>query len=342
MSWHSATALLATCVLLGASGCAAPAVPKPTPPNDLAQAVQSLANADNALVSIAPAAECCPKQNLPQFLGFECIYKGVACLFDGIRNRLGMAFPGLEAKPRLLAITDPANMSEDAPPAVQAAAEIKSEEDQAAQKIKAIRYLATIGCGGCYPDVEDALIAAMEDCTEEVRYEAVLAVRKTTCIKCCYCSCDACCTEKIQNKLRDLANGQPCPCCVGEQSARIRRQARLALAACGPPVVFEEPEPEEPEPAPGPTEGPTEGPDGEESGPASEDPEGKKDSKKTDDDKEGEAAEEVVEATDRAAGERSALRLQPTDSASAPGAGSSNRHRLFKPILEALPPVIPS
>ena len=119
-----------------------------------------------------------------------------------------MAFPGLEAKPPLLAITDPANMTEDAPPADKAAAEIKTEEDQAAQKIKALRYLATIGCGGCYPDVEDALIAAMEDCTEEVRYEAVKAVRATTGKKCCYCSCDSCCSEKIQNKLRELANGQ--------------------------------------------------------------------------------------------------------------------------------------
>ena len=90
-------------------------------------------------------------------------------LVDRIRNLLGMRFPGLEAKPPLLAITDPANMTEDSPPAVKAAAEIKAQEDQAAQKIKALRYLATIGCGGCYPDVEDAFLAALDDCTEEVK-----------------------------------------------------------------------------------------------------------------------------------------------------------------------------
>lgn len=254
------------CVILGAVviatfGCAAtPVAPTPDSGSDLTAALQSLSNADSALVSINQPGECCPKQNLPQFLGVECVCRGVQGLVNGIRNRLGMAFPGLEAKPPLLAITDPANMSEDSPPAVKAAAEIKAQEDQAAQKIKAIRYLATIGCGGCYPDVEDALIAAMEDCTEEVRYEAVLAVRKTAGKTCVYCSCDSCCSEKVQKKLRELANGQGCPCCVGEQSARIRRHARLALQACGPPVIVEEPEPvEPPEPIETPTEGPEEG-----------------------------------------------------------------------------------
>ncbi|MDC0934937.1 hypothetical protein OAS39_01530 [Pirellulales bacterium] len=250
--------------IVGMAGCAAaPKPPTPAAP-DFASALESLSNADSALVSINSPGQCCPKQNLPQFLGLECIGRGVLGLFDRIRNRLGMAFPGLEATPPLLAITDPANMTDDAPPAVKAAAEIKAEEDQAAQKIKALRYLATIGCGGCYPDVEDALIAAMEDCTEEVRYEAVRAVRATTGKRCCYCSCDSCCSEKIQNKLRELSNGQGCPCCIGEQSARVRRNARLALNACGPPVVYEEEEPEpEPEDIEGPQEGPAEGPEGE-------------------------------------------------------------------------------
>ena len=64
-----------------------------------------------------------------------------------------MRFPGLEAKPPVLAITDPANLGEDASPAVQAAAKVKAEEDGAQQKIKALRYLATIGCGGSIPFV---------------------------------------------------------------------------------------------------------------------------------------------------------------------------------------------
>ena len=68
-------------------------------------------------------------------------------------------FPGLEALPPLLSIADPKNL-QSSNPAVAAAAGAKADEDQAAQKIKAIRYLATLGCAGCYPDVEDALLAA--------------------------------------------------------------------------------------------------------------------------------------------------------------------------------------
>lgn len=290
-------------------GCAAPPTP-PTPPTpDLAGALQSLANADSALVSINAPAPCCDRQNLPQFLGVECVAKGVAGLVNRLRNRLGMAFPGLEAKPPVLAITDPANMSEDAPPAVKAAAGIKAEEDAAAQKIKAIRYLATIGCGGCYPDVEDALIAAMEDCTEEVRYEAVKAVRSTTCTSCCYCSCQACCTEKVQNKLRELAYDQPAPCCGGEPSARVRRQARLALAACGPPVIYEEPDAPDEEPI----EAPVEGPDGPPPPPPTEE-------------EELPPADGVVEASDAS---------QPTDDAASP----TKRTADAGPRLRPLPPI---
>ena len=54
-------------------------------------------------------------------------------------------------------------MSEDASPAVKAAAEAKAEEDQAPQKAKAIRYLASLGCGKCYPDTEEALLADSTD-----------------------------------------------------------------------------------------------------------------------------------------------------------------------------------
>jgi hypothetical protein len=75
---------------------------------------------------------------------------------------------------RCRAATDsPANL-ESQNPALKAAAKVKSEEDLAPQKIKAIKYLATIGCG-CYPGVREALLAALDDCTESVRYEAAIA-----------------------------------------------------------------------------------------------------------------------------------------------------------------------
>jgi hypothetical protein len=257
MSKHILHRLVCWGALAAVCGCAAPATVPETAP-DLANILQQAAQAETSVVNVSTPAACCPRQTLPEFLGFKCLMQGVCGAVNQLRNCLGMAFPGLEATPPLLAITDPANMSEDAPPAVQAAADIKSQEDQAAQKIKAIRYLATIGCGGCYPDVEDALIAAMDDCTEAVRYEAVKAVRQTAgggdgCTCCAY---GACCSEKMQNKLKELAYDKQ-GCCTGEPSARVRRQARLALATCGPPVI--QAAATEPTPAEGPSEGATEG-----------------------------------------------------------------------------------
>lgn len=249
-------------LLVAASGCASIPTPPVPPAPDLAGAIQQAANADTAVVAFTQPQPCCPKQTLPQFLGITGACNAVLGCVDNLRNRLGLLFPGLEAVPPVLAITDPANLEPGAPAAVKTAAEVKAQEDQAAQKIKALRYLATIGCGGCYPDVEAAFIAGMDDCTEEVRYEAVLAIRETTGKNCCFCAQGACCTEKIQNKLRDLAFKEKYACCPAEPSARVRRQARLALAACGPPVVIEEPEtPEEaPEEIPGPKDETAEGP----------------------------------------------------------------------------------
>lgn len=93
---------------------------------------------------------------------------------DAVRNR-GGNFPEFERKPRLKTLADPANLASDNA-AIKKAAEIKAQEDLAAQKIKAIKYLGEIGCGGCYKGVDKALAEALGDCTEAVRYEAVKAV----------------------------------------------------------------------------------------------------------------------------------------------------------------------
>ncbi len=148
----------------------------------------------------------------------------------------------------MLPITDPANLSEDSPPAVQAAAAIKQEEDAAPQKIMAIRYLATLGCGGCYEKVEDALLEGLSDCTEEVRFEAVKALQCKPDCGCKYCSSPSCCSDKVRKKLEELTT------CEKEPSARVRRVARMALACCatkplkesetvpreGPPSILKE------------------------------------------------------------------------------------------------------
>jgi len=167
-----------------------------------------------------------------EFLGVKRAFEVVGGLLDRIRNRLGARFPGLEAKPEMLAITDPANMESDNP-AVKTAAETKAEEDAAAQKAKALSYLGEIGCAGCYPGVEEALLAALDDCTEEVRFAAVKALRGTTGTACKRCKKEACCSPAVIAKLRKIANDIEPNGCYVEPSARVRRYARLAMAGCG-------------------------------------------------------------------------------------------------------------
>lgn len=227
---RSAAGRIALTLLLAALvGCraaaptAAPAVPGlPT----------SASVGGTSIVAIAPPAQpCCPKQTLPQFLGLTGLARGIGGLLNRLRNRLGGIFPGLEAKPEVLAITDPANL-ESPNPAVKAAAEVKAEEDAAAQKAKAISYLAGVGCAGCYPQVEQALLDALDDCTEEVRFAAVSGLRQSGGEPCRKCRRGACCSPKIREKLEKLAYERDETGCHYETSERVRRVARLALCVC--------------------------------------------------------------------------------------------------------------
>ncbi len=223
----SAVIVLAGLVAMSlASGCASlpPAAPPPTAP------AAATAGA-TTIVAVAPPAP--PAMTLPKFLGLDVAFAGLRGIGMRVRNRLGTRFPGLEPKPPVLSIADPANMNENASPAVKAAAEAKAEADQAPQKAKAIRYLASLGCGKCYPDTEKALLAAMEDCNEQIRYEAVAGLRKSIGDQCGCCRQDSCCTPKLVQKLYDLAYGVDESGCHVEPSSRIRRNARLAICACG-------------------------------------------------------------------------------------------------------------
>jgi PPIC-type PPIASE domain len=215
--------LAATIGCRAAAPTAAPAAPAlPT----------SAAVGGTSIVAIAPPAQaCCPKQTLPQFLGITGLFGGVGKLLGRLRNRLGSIFPGLEAKPEILALTDPANLASPNP-AVAAAAGIKAEEDGAAQKAKAIAYLASVGCAGCYPGIEDALLAALDDCTELVRFETAKALRSTAAMPCKNCCRSACCGPKLRDKLEKMAYEHDPQGCYVESSDRVRRMARLALANC--------------------------------------------------------------------------------------------------------------
>jgi hypothetical protein len=64
-------------------------------------------------------------------------------------------------------------------PAIKAAAKAKAAKHQICKKKKALQYLAGMGCTREHPEVAPALIAAMGDPDEPVRYEAVKAVLQT-------------------------------------------------------------------------------------------------------------------------------------------------------------------
>ena len=68
---------------------------------------------------------------------------------------------------------------QSANPAIQAAAKAKAAKHEICKKKKAIAYLAGLGCTPEHPEVGPALIAAMSDPDEPVRYEAVKAVLQT-------------------------------------------------------------------------------------------------------------------------------------------------------------------
>jgi hypothetical protein len=169
----------------------------------------------------------------------------------------------LEAKPELLSITDPANL-DSANPAVSTAASVKGEEDQADQKAKAILYLASVGCAGCYPGIEEAILSSLDDCTEAVRFAAAQALRSSATMPCKNCCRSACCGPKVREKLMKLAYETDSQGCYLESSDRVRRMARLALANCTcvpeKPGTAQQRLPEEgprPEESPTPAAGPT-------------------------------------------------------------------------------------
>ncbi len=98
---------------------------------------------------------------------------------DNLKNRRGNR-PQRERKPKLLKLADPKlkELEGKNVEAIKVAQEIKAEEDLAAQKIKAIKYLGLIGCS-CYDDekkIQGALLKALSDCTPCVRLAAISAI----------------------------------------------------------------------------------------------------------------------------------------------------------------------
>ena len=186
-----------------------------------------------------------PPTTLWNFLG---IPQGIQKLRGATTNRRGNR-PGREPKPPLKAIADPANL-ESKDPAIKKAAEVKQAEDLKKQKIKAVKYLASIGCG-CYDidgGVTEAMVAAMGDCTEDVRLETVKAIADAAGEGCCSkCGSVCCCNKDILTKLAEMAYERDDHGCYVEPSADVREEAAEAIEICCPnnlaPVIVDEPEP---------------------------------------------------------------------------------------------------
>ena len=182
-----------------------------------------------------------PRNTLWSFLGIpQAAQAGHGALFNRKGNH-----PALEKKPPLKGLADAANLKSDVP-AIKKAAEIKKAEDLKPQKIKAVKYLAQIGCG-CYDtdgSVTDALVAAMDDCTEEVRLATVEAIAEAASGQCCsHCGATCCCNEKISEQLFKMAYELDDEGCYLEKSTRVRQAAVRALAVCCPgrgPIMVDE------------------------------------------------------------------------------------------------------
>lgn len=240
--------LTISCILIAvaSSGCAAmmtPPAAAPAPPT-------SATAGATTIVAVAPPST--PHPTLWQFLGSDQIHADLACKGGLMMTFLRRYFPVLDGPPPPAPIDDPANL-ESPNPAVATAAAVKAEEDAAPAKAQALEYLAKVGCG-CYPDVQDALLSGLDDCTEVVRFAAAQALFKAAGHPCQTCKSSSCCGPKVREKLMQIAYEQKSDGCYYEPSARVRRLARLALESCGGYCPM--PIPDEPEEAPIPTRQP--------------------------------------------------------------------------------------
>jgi hypothetical protein len=190
-----------------------------------------------AVLLLASSGCAVPNQPVPTFWQRLGIPQADAGFRAGVLNRSG-EFPQLEKKPPLLPIADPQNL-ESENPLLKNAAEIKKDKDLKQQKIKALKYLASVGCV-CPTEkdkVAEALLQGLNDCDCEVRQaamEAICAAIKN-CGPCNSAGCgSSCCTKAIQDKLQEMATKQDDKGCWSEPSATLRRQAAAVLAACPP------------------------------------------------------------------------------------------------------------
>lgn len=241
---------------------------------------------------VLPNAAVPPGNTLWHQLGLPQSMERFRTYRDSRINRDGNS-PNAERKPLLKPLSHEDFLKPEADPILKKAAEAKVANDLAPQKIKALKYMASLGCGCSKQDFEAAIIAGMEDCVVEVRAAAVQAVitsasggccgmetcpnrragllhRAGKCDPCntpatlyltdcpsegnCCSTCGSCCTYKIQEKLRELAFKMDEDGCYIEPNCEVRAMAEQALNLCPP---REAPKEDEKRVDPGKPEGPS-------------------------------------------------------------------------------------
>ena len=131
---------LVVLLLLAAAGCRAGAPAAPATPAAPALPTSATAGGTSIVAIAPPGQQCCPKQTLPQFLGITGACDCLKGLLNRLRNRLGAIWPGLEAKPEILALADPKNL-DSSNPAIASAAAVKGEEDEAAHWFQTVLWI---------------------------------------------------------------------------------------------------------------------------------------------------------------------------------------------------------
>jgi hypothetical protein len=136
-------------------------------------------------------------------------------------------------------VPNPADLAKPATSPQGAAAKIKAEEAQAAAKIAAIEYLATVDCR-YYPEAEAALINGLRaEKNECVRLAAAKALAS-----------GCCCSAKVVKALTISVNCSTKDDFPAEASELVRTFAYVALERCLRKCIEAEPEvPPEPPPA---------------------------------------------------------------------------------------------
>ncbi len=182
-----------------------------------------------AAVPVTPVAA---PMTLPRFLGIDNCLRRLGLAGHLVRDKAATIVPALAPGTPVLPISHPANADSPSPVVANAHKLHKAKINQAA-KFKAIATLADTDCAA-NPLVEEALLAALDDPSPEVRIAAIEAVRQSR--RGCDVGCSGCCSAAIRVKLTHIVFDKRDGCCYCEPSSKARRLARLTLDDCGGPA----------------------------------------------------------------------------------------------------------